>query len=169
MTATSLPSRSAPEVSVGVAQWAVLRQHGSLWSHGLGSCVAIVLYDASTKTAGLAHILLPNENYSRDRSRASKFADAAVPHLVTEMRRAGARGALTAKIVGGSSMFGSLLMTTGINMGARNVASVRAALRLAGINIIAEDVGGDFGRTIAVSVADGTVTVRSMDRGTHEI
>ena len=169
MTSTSLPSRTSPEISVGVAQWAVLRQHGSLWSHGLGSCVAIVLYDASTKTAGLAHILLPNENYSRDRTRASKFADAAVPHLITEMRRAGARGALTAKLVGGASMFGALLTTTGVNMGARNIASAREALRRAGIKIVAEDVGGDFGRTIAVLVADGTVTVRSMEKGTHEI
>lgn len=156
-------------MSVGVAQWAVLHQHGSLWSHGLGSCVAIVLYDASTKTAGLAHILLPNENYSRDRSRASKFADAAVPHLVAEMRRAGARGTLTAKLVGGASMFESLLTTTGVKMGSRNIASARDALRRAGISIVAEDVGGDFGRTIAVSVADGTVSVRSMEKGTHEI
>lgn len=153
---------------MGVAQWAVLRQHGSLWSHGLGSCVAIVLYDASTQTAGLAHILLPNESYSRDRSRASKFADAAVPHLVSEMRRAGARGVLTAKLVGGASMFGSLLTTTGVNMGARNVASARDALQRAQISIVGEDVGGDFGRTVAVSAADGKVTVRSMERGTHE-
>ncbi|HEY8173439.1 MAG TPA: chemotaxis protein CheD [Dehalococcoidia bacterium] len=131
--------------------------------------MAIVLYDSSTQTAGLAHILLPNENYSRDRSRASKFADAAVPHLVTEMRRAGARGALTAKLVGGASMFGSLLTTTGVNMGSRNIASARDALRRAGISIVAEDVGGDFGRTIAVTVADGTVTVRAMEKGTHEI
>ena len=154
---------------MGVAQWAVQRLHGVLWSHGLGSCVAIVLYDASTQTAGLAHILLPNESYSRDRSHASKFADAAVPHLVTEMRRAGARGALTAKLVGGASMFGALLTSTGVNMGARNIASARDALRRAGISIVAEDVGGDFGRTVAVSVVDGKVTVRSMDRGTHEI
>lgn len=154
---------------MGVAQWAVLRQHGSLWSHGLGSCVAIVLYDASTLTAGLAHILLPNENYSRDRSHAAKFADAAVPHLVTEMRRAGARGRLTAKLIGGASMFGSLLTTTGVNMGARNIVSAREALRRAGIGIVGEDVGGDFGRTISVSVANGKVTVRSMERGTREI
>ncbi len=169
MTSTSLPSRTSPEISVGVAQWAVLRQHGFLWSHGLGSCVAIVLYDASTQTAGLAHILLPNENYSRDRSRASKFADAAVPHLISEMRRAGARGTLTAKLVGGASMFGSLLSKTGVNMGARNIVSAREALRRAGINIVAEDVGGDFGRTISVSVASGKVTVRSMERGSREI
>lgn len=154
---------------MGVAQWAVLRQHGCLWSHGLGSCVAIVLYDESTQTVGLAHILLPNENYSRDRSRAAKFADAAVPHLVTEMRRVGARGTLTAKLIGGASMFGSLLTTTGVNMGARNSISAREALRRAGISIVGEDVGGDFGRTISVSAANGKVTVRSMQRGTREI
>ena len=154
---------------MGVAQWAVLRDSGSILSHGLGSCVAVVLYDASTRTAGLAHVLLPNDTYSRDRSRPAKFADTAVPHLIGEMRRAGAGGRLTARLVGGASMFGSLLTTTGVNMGQRNVASVRTALGAAGIIITGEDVGGDFGRSVHVDVEDGTVTVTCMARGTREL
>lgn len=169
MTSSIFASRDPNETDVGVAQWAVRRESGSLVSHGLGSCVAIVLYDASTRTAGLVHTLLPNESYSRDRSRPAKFADAAVPHLIHEMRRAGARGALTARLVGGASMFGSLLTSSGVNMGARNVAAARAALARAGIKVTGEDVGGDFGRTVHVTVADGVVTVRSMARGTHEL
>lgn len=169
MTASFVTSKDPTETVVGVAQSAVRRHNGLLISHGLGSCVAIILYDPSTQTAGLAHILLPNESYSRERSRAAKFADTAVPHLVQDMRRAGARGAMHARLVGGASMFGALLTTTGINMGSRNVASARAALERAGIALIGEDVGGDFGRTVSVTVADGVVTVRSVDRGTREL
>lgn len=169
MTSSQYGSCAGHEIVVGVAQAAVLRGGGSLVSHGLGSCVAIVLYDRSTRTAGLAHVLLPNDSYSRDGTRASKFADAAVPHLITEMRRAGARGRLTARLVGGASMFGALLSRTGVNMGDRNVAAARDALSRAGITITGEDVGGDFGRTVWVTAIDGAVTVQSMRGGTRVV
>lgn len=169
MTSSQYGSRDGHEIVVGVAQAAVLRGDGSLVSHGLGSCVAIVLYDPSTRTAGLAHVLLPNDSYSRDGTRATKFADAAVPHLIAEMRRVGARGRLTARLVGGASMFGALLSKTGVNMGDRNVAAARDALTRAGITITGEDVGGDFGRTVWVAVVDGAVTVQSMRRGTRAV
>ena len=169
MTSSPVRAGKNEERAVGVAQCAVLRGSGTLVTHGLGSCVAIVLYDASARVAGLAHILLPNESYSRDRSRPTKFADTAIPYLIDEMRRAGAGRRLTARLIGGASMFGTLLSTNGVNMGDRNVASARVALGRAGVVITGEDVGGDFGRTVSVSVADGTVTVTSLLRGPREL
>jgi chemotaxis protein CheD len=169
MTSPAARSRPRQEVSVGVAQLAVLRGHGTLLSHGLGSCVAVVLYDVTTRTAGLAHILLPNGTYSRDRSRPAKFADIAVPQLIAAMRDAGAGSRLTARLIGGASMFGALLSRSGINMGARNIAAARSALGRAGIIITGEDVGGEVGRTVHVDVEDGTVTVTCVHRGTREL
>lgn len=168
---TAIPVRAAHSLdkNVGVAQWAVLRGSGRLVSHGLGSCVAIILYDPQHRVAGLAHVLLPNETYSRDRSRPAKFAQAAVPHLVAEMRRAGANGTLTARLVGGASMFGALLSSSGVNMGARNVAAAKEALQAAGVGLIAEDVGGEFGRTVWVAVDTGVVTVVCTQRGQREL
>jgi chemotaxis protein CheD len=169
MTARATPETRSQEVSVGVAQSAVRRGDGAIVSHGLGSCVAIVLYDAGARVAGLAHVLLPNDNYSRDRSRPAKFAESAVPHLVAEMRRAGAGGPLTARLVGGASMFGALLSGSGVNMGERNVVAAREALARARIPVIAEDVGGDYGRSVVLCVQNGSLTVRSMQRGTREL
>jgi chemotaxis protein CheD len=169
MTAIPVRAQQSLEKSVGVGQWAVLNGAGRLVSHGLGSCVAIILYDAKHRVAGMAHVLLPNETYSRDRSRPAKFAQAAVPHLVEEMRRAGATGTLSARLVGGASMFGALLTTSGINMGARNVAAAREALQRAGISVVAEDVGGEFGRTAWVAADDGKVTVVCTQRGQREL
>lgn len=169
MTARASRDTRSREESVSVAQWAVRRGDGSIVSHGLGSCVAIVLYDAAARVAGLAHVLLPNEKYSRDRSRPAKFAESAVPHLVTEMRRVGASGSLTARLVGGASMFGALLSGSGVNMGERNVSAARAALARARIPLVAEDVGGDYGRSVALCVASGSLVVRSVQRGTREL
>ena len=73
--------------------------------------------------------------------------------------------AITARIAGGASMFSQLLPAGGVNMGERNVEATRRALEKAGIPIIAQDTGGDFGRSVYFSVADGRVVVRSLKRG----
>ena len=153
------------EIRVKVADWAVAQGKQTIATIGLGSCVAIVLHDAAASVGGLAHILLPDASLSRDHDNLAKFPDTAVPLLVAEMRRLGARGPFKAKLVGGASMFGQLLPAGGINMGERNVVSTRRALEAAGIPVVADDTGGDYGRSVYLDVATGRVLVRSLRRG----
>src|SRR5262245_65587137 len=49
------------EIRVHVAEL-VAATGGMLVTIGLGSCVAIALYDPEAHVAGLAHVLLPSEN-----------------------------------------------------------------------------------------------------------
>ena len=153
------------EIRVRVADYAVGQGQTVLSTIGLGSCVAIALYDAQTRVGGLAHILLPNESLSRDATNRAKFPTTAVPLLVDAMRRLGASGALTAKIVGGASMFGALLPAGGINMGERNVVSTRQTLEAHGIPTVRADTGGDHGRSVYFHLSDGRVLVRSLKKG----
>lgn len=153
------------EIRVRVADYAVARDQTTIATIGLGSCIAIALYDAVNHVGGLAHILLPSVSLSRDASNAAKFPETAIPLLLREMRRLGANGRITAKIAGGSSMFGSLLPGGGINMGERNIAATRDALAANGIALTAEDVGGDYGRSIYFDLRDGSVLVRSLTKG----
>jgi chemotaxis protein CheD len=82
------------------------------------------------------------------------------------MRAMGAnRSRVVAKLVGGASMFATLLPTSGLHMGERNLIAVRAALAQASIPVVAEDVGGEHGRNVFFRVASGEVEVRSMVRG----
>ena len=148
-----------------VADFAVGRCDGVISTIGLGSCVAIVIYDKQARVGGMAHILLPSEGLSRDKENRAKFPGTAVPLVLEEMKKLGARGPFTAKIVGGSSMFGALLPSGGINMGERNVLSSRQALSDAGIPLAAQDVGGDYGRSVYFHLADGRVLVRSLKSG----
>jgi chemotaxis protein CheD len=152
------------EIIVNVADFGVGRGNAVLVTSGLGSCVAIVLYHARSKTAALAHVLLPDVEYAREPINPAKFASTAVPLLVAEMRRAGAMGPLIAKLAGGARMFGSLL-SSGVNMGERNVEASRKALAAAGIPILGEDVGGEHGRSIHVDAATGQMRVHSLQRG----
>src|SRR4029078_9203748 len=67
------------DVRVKVADYAVRRGREGIATSGLGSCVAIVLYDKYTCTGGLAHILLPTKAMSRETSNPAKFPESIVP------------------------------------------------------------------------------------------
>ena len=125
------------EIRVKVADYAVATGDTIISTLGLGSCVAIMLYDGSSRIGGLAHILLPSEGLSLDSENRAKFPSTAIPMLVEEMRKRGAWGRPMAKIVGGASMFASLLPSGGINMGERNVEATKRVLRLAEIPLVA--------------------------------
>jgi chemotaxis protein CheD len=156
-----------PEIRVKVADYAVAAA-GTIATIGLGSCVAIVLYDPEARVGGLAHVLLPSETMSRDKSNPAKFPTTAVPLVMEEMRRLGAVAArVRAKIVGGASMFGNLMPPGGINIGERNVNAVREVLAVANVPIIAEDTGSDYGRSVYLFLGDGRVEVRSLRKGSR--
>jgi chemotaxis protein CheD len=158
---------AAQDIRVRVADFAVA-DAGTISTIGLGSCVAIALYDGIARVGGLAHVLLPNESMSRDRSNPAKFSTTAVPLLLAEMSRLGAkRERIRAKIVGGASMFATLVPNGGMNIGERNVAAVRCALTAARVPIVGEDTGSDYGRSVYLFLEDGRVEVRSLRRGSH--
>jgi chemotaxis protein CheD len=129
-----------------------------LVSLGLGSCIGLALLDRKMGIAGLAHIVLPqSQGHTADRSR--KFADFAVPELVSELEAEGARKVrLEAVLVGGASMFA--VANPSLEVGQRNEAAVRELLTTMRIPIKATATGGSQGRTIRVDIPTCAVSVR---------
>ena len=168
---TAILAGRVAEVRVKVADYAVRRGEHVLVTIGLGSCVAIALYDRETQIGGLAHVLLPSQAMSRETSNPAKFPETIVPVMLEEMRRLGSAPSarLSAKIVGGASMFGQLVTGTGINVGERNVAATREVLAAASIPMLAEDTGLDYGRSVYFHLNDGRVEVRSLKKGDRVI
>ena len=153
-------------VHVRVADWAAAANQGAvLATVGLGSCVAIIMHDAMNGVGALAHILLPSRALTRDRDNPAKVPETAVPFLLDQMRRLGAGRLIQARLVGGASMFGALIPNGGMNVGERNIGAAREALALAGIPIVGEAGGGDYGRSVYFHLADGRVEVRSLRAG----
>ena len=149
-----------------VAEAAVAQGDVLLTSLGLGSCVAIVLYDRAVQVGGLAHVLLPSDSMARDRQNRAKFPASAVPLLVEQMRALGAQERrLEARLVGGASMFTSLVPAGNLQIGERNVIASRSALARARIPLVREEAGGGFGRSVYFYLADGRVEVRSVAAG----
>jgi len=151
---------------VSVADWAVDRGDAVLVTLGLGSCVAVVLYDPETAVGGLAHLLLPSPSLSQDRDKPAKFPETGVPFLVERMREAGAvQRRVRARIVGGASMFATLSSSSVSSVGERNIHATRQALDRAGIPLLAEDIGKDYGRSVYAFLDSGRVEVRSYAHG----
>jgi chemotaxis protein CheD len=80
--------------------------------------------------------------------------------MVDEMVDMGAsRSNLKAKIAGGAQMF-SFSNNDTLNIGQRNAESARAALKKEKILLLAEEVGGNEGRTIFFTPKDGVVRIQ---------
>lgn len=157
------------EVVVDIADFAVANGDAVLVTSGLGSCVAVALHDPTTGIAGLAHILLPSAGLGPPSIHPAKYADTGILLLAEEMRRRGAAGnRMVARLAGGARMFAALL-SSGINMGQRNIDATRKALYRLTIPVVAEDVGGEYGRSVRVVAATGAMTVRSLAGGDREL
>lgn len=154
-------------VKVGIADLKTVKAPDTIRTSGLGSCVGCVIYDPVKKLAGMAHIMLPDSNLSRQRRINSyKYADTALDILLEELLKLGARKAmLKAKIAGGAQMFKFAPASDMMRIGPRNVEAVQAKLKMAGIPIVSSDVGGDCGRTIEFFPETGKLFIRTVNKG----
>jgi chemotaxis protein CheD len=142
--------------SVRMGEMAVSRNGEELVALGLGSCIGLALLDHVAGVAGLAHIVLPYQADDRD-YELGKYADSAVPELVSRLREAGAvENRLEAVLAGGARMF----VVGDLDIGARNDAAVREALAAEHVPVRAAATGGTCGRTVRVDATSGTVTVK---------
>lgn len=157
-------------IKVGMADYKTGRNPNSLISYGLGSCVGIALYDAVTKIGGLAHIMLPDSTQARSTENPAKFADTALPLMLNEMIKMGAlKARVTAKIAGGAQMFTFANATDVMRVGERNAEAVRMLLKKMDIRILADDTGGNYGRTVELKIDTGIYRVRTIAQGEKEL
>lgn len=150
----------ADRIKVSIADYAVASE-GLLTTSGLGSCLGIVIYDPERGVSGLVHPMLARRDGDGTRP-PERFVDSGIDRLVEELLAAGAEeSALRAKITGGAAVvdFGN----DEESIGDRNVAAARETLADRGIEIVGEEVGGSFGRTVHVDAETGTVTVKRTD------
>jgi chemotaxis protein CheD len=158
---------SLEEIRVDMAD-AIVESRPVTLVTNVGSCVAICLHDPVNKCGGLAHIMLPTPNNPCE-GLPYKYAETAVPALANSMRKMhSVDSRLIAKISGGANMF-SNLRCGALNIGERNVQAVKEALLANNIKLLAEDVGGTFGRRIVFNVHTGSTIVRTLNGGVKKL
>jgi len=148
---------------IGIAELKVVRAPDKLSTLGLGSCVGLVLYDSVTKIGGMVHIMLPQAPPNGEGLNRAKYADTAIPELIRQLAAAGAQPRrLTAKLAGGAHMFSTAKHIDFLNVGDRNVEQCKRSLAAHAIPILAEDTGGENGRSIEFCCETGVLQVRTV-------
>jgi chemotaxis protein CheD len=129
---------------------------------GVGSCVAVILYDPVAKVGGMAHAILPTQSAApASLQKTFRYVDASVLSLIEKLIAAGARrDRLVAKLVGGAHMF-ELFGEAGRGIGAQNVEEARVILRENQIPIAGEETGGSVGRNVRFDLASGICSVET--------
>ncbi len=148
-----------------MADLKVVRSPDKLMTAGLGSCIGICLIDKTAKVGGMAHIMLPSSQQARNAQNRAKFADTAIDDLIENMEKLGAsRKRMIAKIAGGAQMF-KLGNSDIMKIGARNSCAVIEVLNQKNIRILAQDTGGNHGRTIVFDSFSGELLIRTIGLG----
>lgn len=158
------------EIKVGISDLNIASEKQSLMTAGLGSCIGIALYDKTKHIAGLSHIMLPDSSQFKNQNSPMKFADTAIPLLLSRMAEAGCKKEnITAKIAGGASMFKFAESKLTSSIGDRNIEAVKIVLKEMNIPIISEDTGGSCGRTMYVYAETGKVMLKIVGTGLKEL
>jgi chemotaxis protein CheD len=166
---------------VKISEFRVARAPAVLKISGLGSCVALALYDPASKLAGLAHVLLPGPAPDKKTQptpsagrKFFKYADQAIGALVEALRQEGVSlENLEAKITGGSKMFeGAVEFDKSSQpkpgIGERNVEAVKEHLARLSIPLRGEELGGNEGRTVMFDTVSGEFTITNS-RGDKKV
>jgi chemotaxis protein CheD len=165
--AATPPSSAVPRVGgqtgsvlvAGIGEMVVTRDPSvMLIAYGLGSCVALTLWDPQTKTAALAHFMLPSGPLN---SPPVKFVDSGLPTLLAEFQRAGGQPRRAQlKAAGGAAMLA--VVATTMEIGKRNAEALQIALGQNGLRLHQQDLGGKSGRTVQLEPATGRLLIKSV-------
>jgi chemotaxis protein CheD len=168
--ASRADSSTASARVVGLGEAKVLRaddhdtQEDCLVAYGLGSCVAVCLWDPATRVAAMAHVVLPGVDPSGVPN--PKFARSALPALVSLMQSEGAGPdpcRYVARLAGGAEVLAIGGSGKLPRIGEQNALAVRESLEAAGVPIQATELGGTRGRSVWFDPREGgQIRVRAV-------
>lgn len=133
---------------------------------GVGSCVAVAIYDSNSKIAGLIHVFLPTSKKEiHDTSKATRFADIGIKCLIEDLQQLGAKKIfLKAKLAGGASLFSNENKVSINQIGRRNIEMCLKMLKEYKIPIVSQDVGGEKGRSVVFQVGSMDMKVKKNSK-----
>ena len=152
------------QIILGVGDYGASNTQGDdVKTFALGSCVSVIFLDPKTRTVGMAHVALPDStiNKAKATEKPGYFADTAIPALLELMAKMGCdkRGkGMIVKLCGGANVMDT---NDTFQIGKRNALAIKKILWSYGMGAVAEDLGGNFSRTVTISVSAGQVTLSS--------
>ncbi len=162
--------RSKNIVVVGISEMAISHDENDiLVTYSLGSCVGVALYDPVTHVTGMMHCMLPTVGADAEKAKEKPcmFVDSGMTALLQEMFNRGAeKKNIICKVAGaGHPMDDKNLF----RIGERNYAILRKILMKNNMLIKGELIGDKTAKTMFISVANGTTTVKINGQEEHVI
>lgn len=153
-------------IALGLGDWRVSTDpEEELVCLGLGSCVALCVYDPVAHVAGMAHMVLPDSGAARPGSSGTKFVDIAIPTVMEHVTRLGGIGTrLRVSLVGGAHILAGAAFASMPQIGTRNVEAALAVLGTRRLKPDTQETGGTAGRTVRLSVLTGELRVETAGR-----
>ncbi len=122
--------------------------------NAIGSCVAIIAYDATAKIGGIAHVMLPGRAPADSETIKTRYTCNAFEELLFLLKKNGADiHHLDFCIAGG----GNVLQRIGDTICISNITAVTACIHDAGYTIAAQSIGGTDRRKIRFDIERGIV------------
>lgn len=152
------------QIVLGVGDYGASNTPGEdVKTFALGSCVSVIFLDPKTRTVGMAHVALPDSSINKAKAteKPGYFADTAIPALLNMMSKYGCnnRGkGMVVKLCGGANVMDT---NDTFQIGKRNALAIKKILWSYGMGAVAEDLGGNFSRTVTISVSAGQITLSS--------
>jgi chemotaxis protein CheD len=158
------------QINIKLADFAAnSNPNDALIVYGIGSTLAVILYDEESKTGGIVHFMLPNSatGLQRTKDYLAMYADSGILQLVKSCVELGARkDALSARLAGGALMLGKGISQS-ISDG--NLSAARNILSKMGIKVTAENTGGNHMRTVRLDISTGKVYLKRPGSDWEEI
>jgi chemotaxis protein CheD len=129
----------------------------------LGSCISACIRDRVSGVGGMNHFMLPTSADDHSTGWASlstgnRYGNFAMEHLInTILKNGGQRQNLEVKLFGGGRILPNMF-----DIGLRNITFAREYIQTEGLEVIAEDIGEIFPRTVVYFPATGKVRVRRL-------
>ena len=125
---------------------------------GLGSCIAVCLYDAEKREGGLAHILLP---YNEKSDKPFYYVNLVFAEIMRMLKNRIKQRKIVAKISGGANIF----ETANTSVGERNILAVKHWLKYYNLPVVGEDLGGIEGRNVSFDLSSGEMRIFKIKKG----
>jgi len=132
-----------------------------LVTHGLGSCLGLIVYDPVVKIGGMLHAMLPLSSINPQKAEVNPymFVDTGVPKLFKEIYSLGVqKNRLLVKAAGCSQSVDKNEM---FKIGERNYTVLRKLLWKNNILLEAEDIGGTISRTVFFEITNSRMVIAS--------
>jgi chemotaxis protein CheD len=155
------------QIILGVGDYGAANQLGDeVKTFALGSCVSVIFLDPKSRTIGMVHVALPDSsiNKAKAQDKPGYFADTGIPALLQAMTKFGCdkRGkGIVVKLCGGANVMDT---NDTFMIGKRNALAIKKILWSYGMGAVSEDLGGNYSRTVSISVETGQVTLSSPGR-----